>query len=191
MICVLGARILSKQGISLAAVQTSIKAQDFGLHPDDWQDLLVEYMYDTFGEIVYGSDRDHDEPSSNYKASDHLAQLQATVNSWVPDHGNPNRKRAKALYSLRRWIALSNKLRGFAGVLQNQQLLQALQMWLQHIPHADAAALTARTSCSADSLLSGIPAAIRAWLLADLAAGLLLEDAASTDPSATNLEKGR
>lgn len=66
-------------------------------------------------------------------------------------------------------LLLSNQQRGCAVILKNQQLLQALQDWLQHTPYADAA----RSQQERAVVLTADPAAVCAWLLAD-GIGLLL-----------------
>lgn len=168
-VCFTDFKLLGRQGISLTNLQASTADKDFGLHPIDWRCLLEGFQEDNDGEKYLSSKvlaAFNNETGPDSQHSD--------LDTWCSDPVHLDGEQlelAEALFKVRRWLVLSSKQQGFQGVLADQQLMQALPLWLQYVPCLEIAVDPGRL---VDNLLSLLPAAVRAWLLADVAAGLLL-----------------
>lgn len=95
---------------------------------------------------------------------------------WLPaSPKHPNFKRCEALHTVRRWLVLSHSPKpaakhGLQKLLADDSMQQALQDVLPFVSLDDVVAGIGAPA----TLLSLLPAAVRGWLLADVAAGLLL-----------------
>lgn len=140
------------------------------MHPLAWLDCL-----ESLEESLKADQRlDNSAPAAiNSETSD--GSLYRDVHSWFPDTES-KLECAEALYEVRRWLALSSKQEGFKGILSDVQLMQKLRHWLQYVPCVEIAGHPKSALCADANLLSLLPAAVRAWLLADIAAGLLLAE---------------
>lgn len=95
-----------------------------------------------------------------------------------------------ALWYVRRWLVIAGQAqqpKQLHDIVSQPHLSQAIHGLL---PFVDYLYLAQQQQPQSSLLLSAVPAAVRAWLLADLAMGLLSQDAGSfTDSDAINMDK--
>lgn len=185
-------RILSTEGVSLTSLQASFLSSstpwETSLYFQQLTELLTlvhddkgQHMLDAFSQQVLQdtsyttthSIRDQGDRKVGPTTAEGTPSTTAAGAWSLQTATEEQRHKIWAPWIIRHWLAHSLQPLQLCGLVGQPRVKQALQGLLSFVDYQH---LAVQPGAAAGPVLSLLPAAVRAWILADVAAGLLLAD---------------